>query len=201
LATTHPAAAASTQLAVLILIVSAPSPPVPTISSNFGLDSEDKSTLLQASFMAMTIPAISSGVSPRARSSVNKLPTSTSSAPCKIAEKAAFVSSDVKCRSPAIKISMYGFNDDDDDDDADDDADADDDSAAAIIILVAIEEELLLLLLVVRLLLVVSPRIKVAVALGGATSKKLCETLSITNSKNKAKRWHRQICMMRADNK
>ena len=58
------------------------------------------------------------------------------------------------------------------------------------------EELLLLLLVVVRLLLVVSPRNKVVAAFGGATSKKLCETLSsTTNRKTKAKRWQRRTGM------
>mmetsp|Transcript_15118 Transcript_15118/g.38098 ORF Transcript_15118/g.38098 Transcript_15118/m.38098 type:complete len:215 (-) Transcript_15118:320-964(-) len=103
LATVQPQAEARTTEAVLMLMVSAPSPPVPTMSKSFW---PPRSTELQASFIAWTIPAISSGVSPFCRRSVRREPTWTSSAPLRISEKAALVSSVVSGLSPAIRVSM-----------------------------------------------------------------------------------------------
>mmetsp|Transcript_39935 Transcript_39935/g.56280 ORF Transcript_39935/g.56280 Transcript_39935/m.56280 type:complete len:244 (-) Transcript_39935:26-757(-) len=106
-ATVQPQAALRTTDAVLMLIVSAPSPPVPTISNSF---LSPKSTELHAVFIALTIPAISDGVSPRARNNVRSDPTWTSSAPDKISPNAASVSSDVRDLSPPIRVSIYGFS-------------------------------------------------------------------------------------------
>eukprot|EP00977_Amphora_coffeiformis_P005086 scaffold1069_cov155-Amphora_coffeaeformis.AAC.2 len=53
--------------------------------------------------MARTIPATSAGDSPRTRNRVKRDPTWTSSAPCKIAVKAASVSWAVNGRSPAMR--------------------------------------------------------------------------------------------------
>mmetsp|Transcript_23464 Transcript_23464/g.49938 ORF Transcript_23464/g.49938 Transcript_23464/m.49938 type:complete len:215 (+) Transcript_23464:564-1208(+) len=103
LATVQPLAAANTTDAVEMLMVSAPSPPVPTISRSFW---PLRSTELQASFIAWTMPAISSGVSPFCRKRVRSEPTWTSSAPLRISEKADLVSSVVRERSPAISVSM-----------------------------------------------------------------------------------------------
>ena len=107
LATVQPQAALKTTDAVLMLIVSAPSPPVPTISRSF---LPPRSTALQALFIARTMPAISDGLSPLARSSVSRDPTWTSSAPLRISPNAASVSSDVRGLSPAMRVSMYGFS-------------------------------------------------------------------------------------------
>lgn len=76
-----------------MLMVSAPSPPVPTMSRSlvWGMW-----TALQAWFMALTMPAISSGVSLRARRRVRREDTWMGSAPARIAEKAASVSSEVR---------------------------------------------------------------------------------------------------------
>ena len=59
--------------------------------------------------MALTMPATSAGVSPRALRSVRREPTWTSSAPCKISENAASVSSLVRERSPLMRVSIYGL--------------------------------------------------------------------------------------------
>mmetsp|Transcript_5710 Transcript_5710/g.16063 ORF Transcript_5710/g.16063 Transcript_5710/m.16063 type:complete len:281 (-) Transcript_5710:298-1140(-) len=87
LATVQPHAAASTTLAVDMLMVSAPSPPVPTMSS--ALTPSGSRTALHAAFMARTMPAISAGVSPRARRRVRRQPTWISSAPARMVEKAS----------------------------------------------------------------------------------------------------------------
>mmetsp|Transcript_13536 Transcript_13536/g.32116 ORF Transcript_13536/g.32116 Transcript_13536/m.32116 type:complete len:262 (+) Transcript_13536:378-1163(+) len=105
LATVQPQAAASTTLAVEMLMVSAPSPPVPTMSSALGHDSGN-ATELHAAFIARTMPAISAGVSPRARRRVRRQPTWISSAPPRMVEKASYVSAAVRCRSPAMRVSM-----------------------------------------------------------------------------------------------
>ena len=60
LATVAPQAAAKTTLAVLMLMVSAPSPPVPTMSNNFF--SSVKDTVSAAAFMARTIDLTYGGV-------------------------------------------------------------------------------------------------------------------------------------------
>ncbi len=108
-ATVQPHAADRTTDAVLILMVSAPSPPVPTISRSFVLG---MLTELQALFMARTIPAISSGVSFRARRRVRRDETWIGSAPARIAENAASVSSEVRWRSPSMRVWMNGLSDD-----------------------------------------------------------------------------------------
>lgn len=55
------------------------------------------------------MPAISSGVSLRARRRVRRADTWMLSAPERMAEKAASVSSDVRCRSPEMRVSMKGL--------------------------------------------------------------------------------------------
>ena len=86
-------------------MVSAPSPPVPTMSNSLPSTLTGK----QALCMALTIPAISLGVSPLARNNVNIAPTVAGSAPDKICFHASSVSSVVRsCR--AISLVICGLS-------------------------------------------------------------------------------------------
>mmetsp|Transcript_83856 Transcript_83856/g.237112 ORF Transcript_83856/g.237112 Transcript_83856/m.237112 type:complete len:290 (+) Transcript_83856:522-1391(+) len=106
LAVLQPQAAARSAAAVEILMVCAPSPPVPTMSSIL----PSTATGTHASFIAATKPATSAGVSPFRRMSMRHEATWIWSAPCRMAPQTSFASSLVRL-SPATSFSMYGLSD------------------------------------------------------------------------------------------
>mmetsp|Transcript_36555 Transcript_36555/g.114541 ORF Transcript_36555/g.114541 Transcript_36555/m.114541 type:complete len:229 (+) Transcript_36555:434-1120(+) len=81
----QPAAAASTAAAVEMLMVCAPSPPVPTMSRSLPV----AGTVRQALYIPATMPEISSGVSPLRRSSARSAPTCVASAPPRMTSQAS----------------------------------------------------------------------------------------------------------------
>mmetsp|Transcript_65091 Transcript_65091/g.127798 ORF Transcript_65091/g.127798 Transcript_65091/m.127798 type:complete len:261 (+) Transcript_65091:732-1514(+) len=104
LAVLAPAAAARMAAAVEMLMVSAPSPPVPTMSSIL----PDTFTGTHARRIPSTNPATSAGDSPFRRSNMSTDATCIGSAPAKIAPQTVVASSFVR-DSPFTSFSMKGF--------------------------------------------------------------------------------------------